>query len=134
MAPLNAGGSVPPGLLVALGAVPGAWIRCGLVSGGGRWLPHRHWATWVVNMLACLLLGLLVGVQSRWGKDTQDTLQLALASGFLGGLSTYSTLIAELVAAWRRPGRLAALRLGAVSLFGGLLACLLGLELARSWR
>lgn len=124
----------PPGLLVALGAVPGAWIRCWLVTGGGRWLPQRHWATWMVNMLACLLLGLLVGLQPRWGQATQDTLQLALASGFLGGLSTYSTLIAELVTAWRRQGRPAALRLAAASLLGGLLACLLGLELARAWR
>lgn len=128
------GGAVPPGLLVVLGAVPGAWLRCGLVSVGERWLPHRHWATWGVNMLACLLLGLLIGVQSRWGKDTQDTLQLALATGFLGGLSTFSTLIAELVTAWRRPGQLAALRLGMASLSGGLLTCLLGLALTRSWR
>jgi CrcB protein len=134
VAPLNSGGSVPPGVLVALGAVPGAWIRCGMVSGGERWLPHRHWATWLVNMLACLLLGLLVGLQPRWGKATQDTAQLALASGFLGGLSTYSTLVAELVSAWRRQGRSAALRLGAASLTGGLLACLLGLALARRWQ
>ncbi len=85
-------------------------------------------------MLACLLLGLLAGLQPLWHKDIQDTLQLALAIGFLGGLSTFSTLIAELVTAWRRHGRPEALRLGAASLLGGLLACLLGLALARAWR
>jgi CrcB protein len=134
VAPLSAEGPVPPGVLVALGAVPGAWIRCWMVSGGGQWLPQRHWATWLVNMLACLLLGLLVGLRSHWGKATQDTLQLALAIGFLGGLSTYSTLIAELVTAWRRHGFPSALRLGTASLLGGLLTCLLGLTLARGWR
>jgi CrcB protein len=125
---------VPPGLLVAVGVVPGAWIRCWLVSSGGRRLARRHWATWIVNMLACFLLGLLAGLQPLWQKDTQDSLQLALAIGFLGGLSTYSTLIAELVTAWRQHGRPEAVRLGAASLLGGVLACLLGLALARVWR
>jgi len=125
---------VPPGLLVAVGVVPGAWIRCWLVCSGGRRLGRRHWATWIVNMLACFLLGLLAGLQPLWQQDTQDSLQLALAIGFLGGLSTYSTLIAELVTAWRRHGRPEAVRLGAASLLGGVLACLLGLALARVWR
>jgi len=133
MAPLSSAGPLSPGLLVALGAVPGAWMRCWLVSSGGGRLARPHWATWMVNMLACLLLGLLVGLRPHWRKATQDTLQLALAIGFLGGLSTYSTLMAELVTAWRRHGRPEALRLGAASLLGGLLACLLGLALARVW-
>lgn len=126
-------GPLPPGWLVVLGAVPGAWMRFLLLSAGGRWLPRPHWATWLVNMLACLLLGLLVGLQPLWEPTTRDTLQLALAIGFLGGFSTYSTLIAELVTAWRRHGGPEALRLGAASLMGGLLACLLGQALARAW-
>jgi CrcB protein len=134
MAPLSPLGPELPGVLVVLGAIPGAWLRCWLVTSGGARLSRRHWATWGVNMLACLLLGLLVGLQPHWRKDTRDTLDLALAIGFLGGLSTYSTLIAELVTAWRRQGRLEALRLGGASLVGGLLACLLGLSLARTWR
>jgi fluoride ion exporter CrcB/FEX len=85
-------------------------------------------------MLACLLLGLLVGLQPLWEKGTRDLLQGALAIGFLGGLSTYSTFIAELVTTWRRHGRLETLRLGVASVGGGLLACLSGLALARTWR
>jgi CrcB protein len=123
-----------PGVLVALGAVPGAWVRCWLVSGGGARLPKRHWATWRVNMLACALLGLLAGLQPHWRPDTRNTLELALAIGFLGGMSTFSTLMAELVTAWRRHGRPEALRLGMASLAGGLLACQFGLTLARIWR
>jgi CrcB protein len=125
---------VSPGLLVVLGAVPGAWLRFCLVSGGARRLRRPHWATWGVNMLACLLLGLLMGLQPLWEKPTQDVLELALAIGFLGGLSTYSALIAELVTAWRRHGRLEAFLLGLASLLGGLLACFSGLALARVWR
>lgn len=133
MAPQSASGSIPPALVVALGAVPGAWIRYGLVRGGARWLSQRHWATWLVNMLACLLLGLLVGLQPRWSEATRHTLDLALAVGFLGGLSTFSTLIGELLTLWRSQGPTPALRLASSSVVGGLLACLLGLRLARGW-
>lgn len=133
VAPQSASGSIPPALVVALGAVPGAWIRYALVRGGARWLSQRHWATWMVNMLACLLLGLLVGLQPRWSGATGATLELALAIGFLGGLSTFSTLLAELVTLWRSRGPTPALRLGTASVVGGLLACLLGLRLARGW-
>lgn len=121
------------GVLVALGAIPGAWIRFWLVTVGGSRLSRRHWATWLVNMLASFLLGVLVGLRPHWRQATRDSLDSALAIGFLGGLSTYSTLIAELVTAWRRQGRHEVLRLGVASLGGGLLACLLGLTLARTW-
>ncbi len=133
MAPLSAGASLPPAVIVVLGAVPGAWVRWVVVRGGARWLCQRHWATWMVNMLACLLLGLLVTLQPRWDQATRDTLELALAIGFLGSLSTFSTLIAELVTAWRSRGRRQALVLGVASLSGGLLACLLGQTLAKFW-
>lgn len=134
MAPLTPSPPPLPWMLVVLGAIPGAWIRCWLVSVGSAPRSVRHWATWRVNMLACLLLGLLVGLRPHWRQPIRDTLELALAIGFLGGLSTYSTFIAELVTAWRRHGRPEALRLGVASLVGGLLACLLGLTLAGTWR
>jgi CrcB protein len=121
------------GVLVVLGAVPGAWLRFCLVTGGARHLRRPHWATWGVNMLACLLLGVLAGLRPRWEPATRDLLERALAIGFLGGLSTYSSFVAELVTAWRRHGRQEALRLGLASLLGGLLACLAGLSLARAW-
>lgn len=84
-------------------------------------------------MVACFLLGLLVALQIRWDRGTRDTVELAFAIGFLGSLSTFSTLIAELVTAWRSQGRLQALRLGGASVGGGLLACLLGQALGQSW-
>jgi CrcB protein len=133
VASLGAIDALPPALIVAVGAVPGAWIRWACVRGGGRWLRHRHWATWMVNMWACFLLGLLVALQIRWDRVTRDTVELALAIGFLGSLSTFSTLIAELVTAWRSQARSQALRLGVASVGGGLLACLLGQALGRSW-
>ncbi|MEY4352706.1 MAG: hypothetical protein RLZZ609_947 [Cyanobacteriota bacterium] len=131
-----AGGSLPPAVLVALGAIPGAWMRYVLVRLGSTRLRQRHWATWGVNMLACGLMGLLAGLQEHLRQprqqSSQDTLELALAIGFLGSLSTYSSLMAELVSLWQGQRQGHALRLAAASLFGGLAACLVGLQLARS--
>jgi CrcB protein len=52
--------------------------------------------------------------------------------GFLGSLSTFSTLMAELVITWQRRARGLALGLATASLLGGLLACKLGLVLGGS--
>jgi CrcB protein len=95
---------------------------------------HGHWATWMVNTLACFLLGLLVGLQPLWEEAIRSSLELGLAIGFLGSLSTFSTLIGELVTAWRRQGGRHALGLALASLVAGLLACQLGLGLAQAWR
>jgi len=53
------------------------------------------------------------------------------AVGFLGSLSTFSTLMADLVTTWQRRARRQTLALGTASLLGGLLACHLGLVLAK---
>ena len=46
-------------LLVAIGAVPGAWLRFRLVNHFEPMLPRRHWATFSVNITACFALGLI---------------------------------------------------------------------------
>ena len=128
---VSASDALPPALMVALGALPGAWLRYSLVRGGTRWVRHSHWATWGVNLLACFLMGVVVGLQPRWGATSQRTLRLAVAVGFLGSLSTFSTLMAQLVALWRGSGKGEALALAGASLLGGLLACGFGLALTR---
>lgn len=115
-------------LLVALGAVPGAWLRFRLVNHLEPLLPRRHWGTFAVNLLACFALGLLSALQSQ-GNAGSDRLMLLLGTGFLGSFSTFSTFMAELrgvLAArhWREAGLLAG---GSVA--GGLLAMAAGLAL-----
>lgn len=80
-------------LLVALGGGLGAASRF-LVD---TWVAQRNrWATplgtIVVNVTACLLLGLLTG----WalGRDA-DSWTAVLGVGFLGGYSTFSTASVE---------------------------------------
>jgi len=121
-------------MVVALGAIPGAWIRYAVVKRASGRLPWPHWGTWGVNMLACFLMGLFVGLKSRWSWPKGSTLELAFAVGFLGSMSTYSTWMAELVMSWQRQGKRQAVMLAAASLLGGLLACQLGLALAQGSR
>lgn len=115
-------------LLVALGAVPGAWLRFKLVNHLEPLLPRRHWGTLGVNLIACFALGLVVGLEQSCGEAARRLL-LLLATGFLGSFSTFSTFVAELEAelAARRWDQATLLLAG--SLLGGLLALRAGLAL-----
>ena len=123
----GAGGLLVDVLLVALGAVPGAWLRFLLVNRLEPVLPHRHWGTLVVNLAACFGLGLLTALRGH--GQAPAAFMLLLGTGFLGSLSTFSTLAAELEACLREGQRREGLRLAAGSVFGGLLALASGLAL-----
>jgi CrcB protein len=115
-------------LMVALGAVPGAWLRFRVVDHLAPVLPRRHWGTFGVNVIACFALGLIVGLEDSCGAAARRTL-LLLGTGFLGSFSTFSTFSAELRAElvqrhWREAGLLV---VGSVA--GGLLAMVTGLSL-----
>jgi CrcB protein len=115
-------------LLVALGAVPGAWLRFKMVNHLEPLLPRRHWGTFSVNVIACFALGLVVGLEQSCGEAARRLL-LLLATGFLGSFSTFSTFVGELNAELtaRRWDQAALLLAG--SLLGGLLALRTGLLL-----
>ena len=124
--------SLPAGdtdaLMVALGAVPGAWLRFRVVDHLEPVLPRKHWGTFGVNVIACFALGLIVGLEESCGEAARRVL-LLLGTGFLGSFSTFSTFSGELRAElveghWRGAALLAA---GSVA--GGLLAMLAGLSL-----
>ena len=77
-------------VLVALGGTLGAASRF-LIT---HWL-HRRWATpfpigtLTVNVLGCLLIG--VAVQASHAAVLSPALRMALVTGLLGGLTTFST-------------------------------------------
>ena len=47
------------------------------------------YATFIVNMVSCLILGYFLGIQLK--LDLSDNLRLLLLVGFCGGFSTFST-------------------------------------------
>lgn len=113
-------------LLVAIGAVPGAWLRFDLVNRLEPMLPRRHWGTVVVNLLACFCLGLVVALRAS-GRLGPPALPL-LATGFLGSLSTFSTWMVEVLMCLQQRQRRQGLGLLALSLPAGLLALAFGLR------
>jgi CrcB protein len=125
-------GATPGGqaaLLVAIGAVPGAWLRFRMINHLEPLLPRRHWGTLCVNLIACFSLGLLVGLESGCGAGA-GRLMLLLTTGFLGSFSTFSTFIGELWGTLLRRQAGEALLLGLGSTLGGLVALRLGVLLS----
>jgi CrcB protein len=119
-------------LIVAIGAVPGAWLRFRLVNHLEPMVPRKHWGTFAVNVAACFSLGLIVSLVNRpcpvAESGRTDPILLLLGTGFLGSLSTFSTFTAELAATLREGHWRELLLLGGGSLLVGFLAMQAGLR------
>lgn len=58
------------------------------------------WPIFTVNMLGCMAVGVLIGrfsVQRQVGRAQPEWVRLLLITGFLGGFTTFSTYIWEVV-------------------------------------
>ena len=111
-------------VLVALGAIPGAWLRLKWVNHLQPMLSHKHWGTVAVNVLACFSLGLVLALVERCGAATGAALLLGV--GFLGSLSTFSTFVVDVLNAWRAGRGLLAFTLVLASVLLGLGAAAAG--------
>lgn len=85
---------LPAFAAIGLGAAVGAWLRWGL----GLLLNPLFLAVPLGTLAANLLGGLLMGAALAWihaVPEMSPTLRLLLTTGFLGGLTTFSTFSAE---------------------------------------
>ncbi len=118
-------------LAVAFAGALGCVLRFMVASYAvAQWPRHFYLATFTVNILGCLLIGLLSGL-FLLRTDLPLELRTGLTVGFLGGLTTFSSFSLELLKlleAGRLPEAGAYLL---CSIFGGLLAAWAGLSLAR---
>ena len=105
---------------MALGAIPGAWLRLKWVNHLQPMVPRKHWGTFAVNVIACFSLGLLLALLERCGTATGVALLIGV--GFLGSLSTFSTFVVEVLNELRAGQGLLAMVLLLASLLMGLLA------------
>jgi CrcB protein len=116
-----------PFIAIGLGAAIGAWLRWGL----GLWLnpalPELPPGTLTANLVGGYLIGLAVaffmqhpGLSPEW--------RLFIITGFLGGLTTFSTFSAETVTLLLRGQYAWGTAIIATHLGGSLLMTILGLQ------
>ncbi len=125
------GASVPLSLAaIALGATLGAWLRWGL----SLWLNARvetlPLGTLAANLAGAYLIGIAVGFFHDW-PELSPAWRLLVITGFLGGLTTFSTFSAEAVVLLERGTYGAALLHSGVHLLGSVALCIAGLA---TWR
>jgi CrcB protein len=111
---------------IGLGAALGAWLRWGL----GLWLnalfPTLPLGTLAANLLGGYLIGSAVAV-FHINVDLPPELRLFFVTGFLGGLTTFSTFSAEVVALIRTAEYAWAAADASLHLFGSLAMTGLGI-------
>lgn len=113
-------------LSICLGASLGALARwrLGLWLSPGALLP---WGTLAANLIGGYLIGVCIAVfQSLPHLD--PVWRLALVTGFLGSLTTFSSFSAEVVTMLQQQRYLLAFGTVALHLFGSLLMTVLGLQ------
>ena len=81
-------------LAVGLGGMLGCWLRWILGVLLNHLFPHLPPGTLAANLLGGLLMGSLMGIFERF-QSLPPAVRLFAATGFLGGLTTYSTFSAE---------------------------------------
>ncbi len=108
-----------------LGVLMRAALEEALVVAPGGW----PWATFAVNVVAAALLGFAV----TWlgARPHRPCARAFLATGVCGALSTFSTVMLELVRLQEHGGTELAVAYGLASVAAGLTALLLGIGLAR---
>lgn len=115
--------------IIAIGGAIGAVARHSITVFCTTTLGDRFpWGTLCVNVAGCFLLGALLQPTLAFA----DTTKLALGTGFLGALTTFSTFGVQTLHAWQRSPFAACANIGA-NLALGLLAAAMGMHIAAKW-
>ena len=114
-------------LAVGLGAACGAWLRWGL----GLWLnpalPELPLGTLAANLVGGYLIGLAIAFFMQHSAVSPEW-RLLIITGFLGGLTTFSTFSAETVTLLMRGQYVWSAGIVAAHLGGSLLMTVLGIQ------
>jgi CrcB protein len=91
-------------LAISLGASLGALLRWALSLGFNHLFPSLPPGTLIANLVGGYLIGLATAIFAQWPSLPPEW-RLLVITGFLGGLTTFSTFSAEVVRALQQ-GRL----------------------------
>lgn len=120
-------------LLVMLGGALGSGARYGV----NVWLPRLTgsaipWATVFVNIVGSFLMGALVGWLANRAAGDSANLRLMVATGVLGGFTTFSAFSLDFATLWERGDPGSALAYVFLSVSASLAAIFAGLWLVRA--
>ena len=116
-------------IAICLGASAGALARWGLglwLNAGGALLP---WGTLAANLTGGYLVGIAIAFFNNL-PQMDPVWRLALVTGFLGALTTFSSFSAEVVGMLQLHRYTMAAATAALHLFGSLLLTIAGLKTA----
>jgi fluoride exporter len=118
-------------LLVVIGGGIGAGLRHLANMGALRLVgPNYPWGTIAINILGSFLMGLFIASLMRRGGPNE--LRLFVATGILGGFTTFSAFSLDFATLWERGATLPAFAYALASVLGAITALFVGLWLARS--
>jgi fluoride exporter len=117
-------------VVVGGGAAAGAWLRWGLGALFNPLFPTLPLGTLAANLSGGLLMGVAMELLSRHAVVSSE-LRLLVTTGFLGGLTTFSTFSAEVVTLLVRREYFWGTVAAAAHVFGSLALTVAGLLLIR---
>jgi CrcB protein len=115
---------------VGLGAALGAWLRWALALGLASWHPKVQAGTLVANLGGGYLIGMALGFFAAYPHISPEWRLFAI-TGFLGGLTTFSTFSGEAMVLLQRGDYGWALAHSLLHLVGSIICCIAGYA---SWR
>jgi CrcB protein len=117
-------------LLIFLGGGMGSVLRYLISSYFNSSENQLYFGTFLVNILGCLLLGLVLGISMKNSWMSSETTML-LGVGFCGGFTTFSTFSVEMHALLRVGNFSMFFLYVASSILIGILSVILGLWLSK---
>jgi len=115
---------------VGAGAAIGAWLRWGLAALLNPLFPTLPLGTLAANLVGGFIMGVALAVLGHY-EALAPELRLLVTTGFLGGLTTFSTFSAEAAALLTRAQYGWTAALVAAHVAGSILLTLAGLALAQ---
>ena len=119
-------------VLVAIGGAVGSSLRH-LVNVAAMRLVGANfpWGTLAINVAGSFAMGIFIEMLGR-RFNASNELRLFVATGILGGFTTFSAFSLDFAVLWERGALVSALSYAIASVVGSILALFLGLWLARS--
>jgi len=118
--------------LVAIGGAIGASLRHLVNLASLRLLgPGFPWGTMAINIAGSFAMGVFIELLAR-RFNVSNELRLFVATGILGGFTTFSAFSLDFAVLWERGAAVPALAYAVASVVGSILALFLGLSLART--